>query len=443
MRHALGVLGVLAAGVLLAVSAAMNWRFGYSLGKTEFDGLIYGSASAAADCLKALLPFFFFAAWRNRMWSQAAASALVWVVVTAYSLTSALGHAALNRMDTTGQRAIEAQSYKDLRADLKRAQEQLSWVPQHRPPATVQGDIDAAKSSREWSFTKGCTSATGPQGRKFCQEFHTLSAELASAEQASVLEARIAHVQAKLGKLDAGSAMAEADPQAAVLTKLAGVFVPNLTVEDMQTALSIFIALLLEVGSGFGMFIAFSQWRLYDREERAAPAIAEVAAAAPEALAVSVTPAAPAALVAPVAAPLEPVTAVTAVETMEPVAESLPVAAAPKVLSVKANAGANDNKTSVRLVAPETDVERFFKERIDKKDGSSVTSMELYEDYCTWCEDQSKEPLALPTFCREFGELGVQKAKIAGRVRHIGIAFKLDRGLEEDKKLPASSTQAA
>ena len=169
MRHALGVLGVLAAGVLLAVSAAMNWRFGYSLGKTEFDGLIYGSASAAADCLKALLPFFFFAAWRNRMWSQAAASALVWVVVTAYSLTSALGHAALNRMDTTGQRAIEAQSYKDLRADLKRAQEQLSWVPQHRPPATVQGDIDAAKSSREWSFTKGCTSATCPQGSKFCQ----------------------------------------------------------------------------------------------------------------------------------------------------------------------------------------------------------------------------------------------------------------------------------
>ena len=82
MRHALGVLGVLAAGVLLAVSAAMNWRFGYSLGKTELDGLILGSASAAADGLKALVPFFLFAAIRNRMWSQAAASLLVWVVVT-------------------------------------------------------------------------------------------------------------------------------------------------------------------------------------------------------------------------------------------------------------------------------------------------------------------------------------------------------------------------
>ena len=70
-RHALGVLGVVAAGILLVVSAAMNYRFGYSLGKTEMDGQIYGAASAAADCFKALVPFFLFAAIRNRMWSQA------------------------------------------------------------------------------------------------------------------------------------------------------------------------------------------------------------------------------------------------------------------------------------------------------------------------------------------------------------------------------------
>ena len=75
MKHVLGVLGVLAAGFVLAVSSAMNWRFGLQLGKTELDGQIYGAASAAADCFKALVPFFFFAAWKNRMWSQAAASA--------------------------------------------------------------------------------------------------------------------------------------------------------------------------------------------------------------------------------------------------------------------------------------------------------------------------------------------------------------------------------
>ena len=44
--------------------------------------------------------------------------------------------------------------------------------------------------------------------------------------------------------MDSGSVMAEADPQAAVLTKLASIFVPSLTVEDIQTGLTIFIALL-------------------------------------------------------------------------------------------------------------------------------------------------------------------------------------------------------
>ena len=88
-RHILGVLGVLAALVLLVVSMMMNYQFGSSLGKTATDKHIYGMASAAADCFKALAPFFFFAALRNRVWSQAVAAALVWAVVTVYAFTSA------------------------------------------------------------------------------------------------------------------------------------------------------------------------------------------------------------------------------------------------------------------------------------------------------------------------------------------------------------------
>ena len=415
MKHALGVLGVLAAGVLLAVSAAMNWRFGYTLGRSEFDGQIYGAASAAADCLKALIPFFFFAAVRNRMWSQAAAAAVVGLVVTAYSLTSALGHAALNRMDTSGHRAAEAQSYQDARADLKRAQDQLSWVPQHRPAQTVQSEIDGLKNQRPWVWTKGCTEVTRKQGRDFCQQFHGLSAELAAAQQATALEARIAEVQAKIGGSTGGSVMAEADPQAAVLARLVAPVFPSIKTEDVQTALTVFIAILLEVGSGFGMYVAFSQWRLHDVHAPAAPRMAQLSTAA-----------------AAVAAPSAP---------------------APAVAIAKPRSSANDNVTKVpvvaqsqqqqRMIAPETDVERFYKERIETQDGSSLTATSLYEDYCAWCEEREKEPLALPTFGREFGELGVQKAKVAGRVRYIGIALRSGLELSEDKKLPALATEAA
>ena len=403
MRHALGVLGVLAAGVLLAVSAAMNWRFGFSLGRTELDGQIYGAASAAADCMKALVPFFFFAAIRNRMWSQAAASALVWVVVTAYSLTSALGHAALNRFDSAGHRAATVAAYKDHRADLARAQEQLTWIPQHRPAQTVQAEIDALKNDRAWVWTQGCTEVTGSKGRTYCQNYHALAAELASAEQSIALEARIADIQAKIGESNGATVMSEADPQAAVLAKLAALVAPGVKIEDVQTALTVFIALLLEVGSAFGMYIAFSQWRLYERHSPAAP-------------------------------------------RMVPVSTAAAAVAAPKAVAIaKPRSGANDNRSSPaqRLIAPETDVERFYKERIETQDGSSLTATSLYEDYCAWCEERQKEPLALPTFGREFGELGVQKARIAGRVRYIGIALKSAGELEEDKKLPALGAKAA
>jgi hypothetical protein len=374
----------------------MNWRFGQSLGKTELDGLILGSASAAADCFKALVPFFFFAAIRNRMWSQAAASALVWIVVTGYSLTSALGHAALNRLDTAGQRATQTQSHQDLRTDLDRARAELGWIPQHRPAATVQSEIDGLKLRREWTWSSECTDIKGKQTRDFCTSFQTLTAEHASARQAAALNARIADIQAKLAKVQGnGTVMSEADPQAAMLAKLTG-----LSMETVQTSLVVLVAVLLEIGSGLGLYVAFSTWRLYDRQAPSAPSMASL---------------------------------------QSPASRETPVA----VTVAKAKNGANDNKSVPKLVAPETDVERFYKERIETQDGSSLTATALYEDYCDWCEEQKKEPLALPTFGREFGEVGVQKAKIAGRVRYIGIALKSGLALEEDKKLPALGSEAA
>lgn len=446
MRHALGVLGVLAAGVLLAVSAAMNWRFGLSLGKTELDGQIYGAASAAADCLKALIPFFLFAAIRNKMWSQAVASAVVWVVVTSYSLTSAFGHAALNRFDTAGQRQVEAQSYKDLRADLQRAQEQLSWVPQHRPAATVKSDMEAAKNNRAWSWSNGCTKTEGKFQRTFCDKYHALAAELGSAEQRGALEARIAETQSKLAIAGNGNVMAEADPQAAVLAKIAG-----LDVDTVQMALTAFIAILLEIGSGFGMYIAFSTWRIDDRLAPAAPQMARLRETARAKRAPVVQTAAVEAIAAPRTEEAASIEVFDDEQDLDTAAAAVAEVAAPvraPVAIEPPRSGANDNKSAPvsqpqRLVAPENDVERFYKERIDTQDGSSLTATTLYEDYCAWCEEQNKEPLALPTFGREFGELGVQKAKIAGRVRYIGIALRSEADQTEDKNSPAFSSEAA
>ncbi|WP_414462893.1 hypothetical protein [Hyphomicrobium sp. DY-1] len=443
MRHVLGVLGVLAAGVLLAVSAAMNWRFGFSLGRTELDGQIYGAASAAADCMKALVPFFFFAAVRNRIWSQAAASALVWTVVTTYSMTSALGHAALNRFDSTGERAQEAQVYQDLRTELKRAEEQAAWIPQHRPYETVQSEIDGLKLDKAWKWSKGCTEVTTNMRRQLCQQVTSLEAELASAASAKKADAHIAELKSKIDATAGTPALSEADPQAKVLTELANAFFPNVKIENVQMALTLFVALLLEIGSGFGMYVAFSQWRLYDRQPKpvSPKALTEVSTAA-AAVAVPVLTPVTVQTKKPRSGANDNRSLVIALET--PVAPARAIEAPPaEVHQAEPTVVESKVVAPVARLVPENNTERFYKENVEVRDGSSVTATELYEDYCSWCDSKNKEPAALPSFAREFAELGVKKEKVAGRVRYIGIALKSDTALEEVTKSLTFGTVAA
>jgi hypothetical protein len=413
-RHFLGVLGVIAAGILLAVSAAMNYRFGFSLGKTAMDGQIYGLASAAADCFKALVPFFLFAAIRNRMWSQAAAAAVVWTVVTGYSMTSALGHAALNRLDTTGQRAVEANAYKDMRAEAKRAQDQIAWIPQHRPVQTVQADISGIKDQRLWKSTNGCADITGKTSREFCQQFHRLSAELGSAQQAEKLGARVTELNAKLAAASGGTVMAEADPQASVLAKLTG-----LDIDSVQTALTIFVALLIEIGSAFGMYVAFAYWRLGDQVKKPVEETDTHIWQRSE----EILPTVQAPQQAPIQAQIE----------------------APKVWAndnKSSETKVNDNKTGSKPLVPDSDVQRFYRERIvGAPESSSLTSTELYEEYCAWCEENDKEAFAHPRVTREIGELGVKKDRIGKRTRYFGIALR--SAAEKDNKLPDALPRAA
>ena len=431
IRHVLGVLGVLAAGVLLAVSAAMNWQFGYGLGRSEFDGQLLGAASAAADCFKALVPFFLFAAIRNRMWSQALAAVLVGVVVFSYSMTSALGFAAKQRLDSAAERTQVTQTYEGLKADLKRAEDAAGWTPQHRPYEAVMAAIESYKAQPGWKWSSGCKDVSSKSEQKYCQGLHNLEAELASAKAATANDARISEIKSKMAAFEGSAAMSEADPQAKVLADLAGLALPNVKVEHVQTAMAIFVAFLLEIGSSFGMYVAFSQWRLYDRHVPVAPRVLR------RTIEEDTAAAAVAAPVIPAAVQKKPRSGANDNRTIEVEPERPAIESKPQETRVVVE------KAPARLVAPETDVERFYKESIEVQDGSSVTATQLYEDYCSWCETKSKEPLALPSFGREFAELGVRKERVAGRVRYIGIALKSDAGHEEAMKTPTYQADAA
>src|SRR6185312_6254118 len=140
------------------------------------------------------------------------------------------------------------------------------------PAETVAAELNVIKAQRHWIHTRECTEVSGKSARDFCQQFHKLNAELASAQQSQKLESRIAEIGAKLSKTAGGTVMAEADPQASVLAKITG-----LEVDTVQTALTIFVALLIEIGSAFGMYVAFAYWRINDRAPEQVPARAAVA----------------------------------------------------------------------------------------------------------------------------------------------------------------------
>jgi len=382
MRHVLGIAGVTAAAVLLLVSAAMNWRFGYTLGKSEFESQLYGGASAAADCFKALLPFFIFAALRNRSYSQALGGALLFAVCFSYSLTSSLGFAALNRADITGVRLLKVETHSDLRADLERSREALKTLPAHRPAGTVNGEIDAFKQNGRWLSSAGCADATAVKSMTYCEGFFKLKAELAIAEQADKLEAKVSQLSTRLGALDSEAGTKATDPQSQMLANLTG-----RTTEEVQMSLTVLIALLVDVGASLGLYPALSYWRIFDVKGLHAP---------------------------------------------EPVGGTAPVSAFAPAPMLQALPGGSD--PDLRAAQPKTDVELYFDERVGRENGSSVTALALYDDYCQWCEAKAKQPLGLPIFTRRFSDLGVQKAKVAGRIRYMDVRLlfgSIDDGLPE------------
>jgi hypothetical protein len=369
VRHVFGVLGVLAAGVLLAVSAAMNWRFGLSLGRSEIDGPIIAWASVAADCFKALVPFFFFSALRSRKWSQAIAAAVLGVVVTVYSLASAIGHAAVNRNDTASQRLAEAQAYKDLRAELGRSQERLSWIAAHRPPATVQADLERLRGERLWERSTQCTQITGKAARDFCRSFRTLEAELQSGREAAGLEARMVVVRQEIAKRDRAAASGEADPQAAVIAKLLG-----LEMQEVQFGLVIFVAILLEVGSSMGMYVACSVWRT-DRATRTQ----------------SVTYAA------------------------DTLVLNTPMLPAPEWhLPSPAE--------SIRVDVERT-VRDFYESKVVEDADGRYPVISLYDGYRAWCSEHGRVALSLPMFVRAMDDMGLQRTKTEQGVLYVGIGL--------------------
>lgn len=260
MRHFIAGLGVILALTLLAVSAAMNFRFGESLGRNELDALIYGVASASADGFKALTPFFGFWALRHRQWLAAGSALAIYGVCTTFSVTSALGFAALNRAEVRTERVETGDAYGRVKRSIERVEAKLKAVPGHRPAAVLEKELERERQYGRWAATKGCLpeETTASASKRFCDDYRALESELASAGEARRLEGQLAGLKEELAGL-APVSSASGDPQVDILRELSG-----WDRGAVETALIVLVGILVEVGSGLGLYVATTPWRAPD-----------------------------------------------------------------------------------------------------------------------------------------------------------------------------------
>ncbi|MDX2263403.1 MAG: hypothetical protein NW215_00325 [Hyphomicrobiales bacterium] len=239
---------------LTAVSILLNYRFGLMLAEDDADKLIYGLASACADTLKALLPFILAWAIAIRRWLVTVAALILLTLFTAYSFTSSIGFAAINREVKGGIREAGIEQRDGLRRELERKETARAGMGPPRPLPALDARLEAERQHMRWMTSKGCTEATLPESRAFCDGYFRLKAERANAEAAHILDAEIQHL--RLALANAGPQTSESrDPQVELFASLLA-----LPEDHTKLALALLIALLIELGSGLGLFVVMSVW---------------------------------------------------------------------------------------------------------------------------------------------------------------------------------------
>lgn len=117
-RVAISRIGVIVAAGFLLASALANYSFGASLGRTGWEGQVYGLVGILAVATNALCPFFVSWSLASKRSGAAAAAIGLWSVCILYSTTSALGFASQNRESAVLTQSVTRDAYDDVRREL-------------------------------------------------------------------------------------------------------------------------------------------------------------------------------------------------------------------------------------------------------------------------------------------------------------------------------------
>lgn len=257
--------GLVGTGIVLVCVVASTYMagvFGYQLGTGEHERYVYAAVGSAVDMFKPMLPVLIGLAWAKRQKARVAAGVVMFIVFTAYSLTSSFGLTAIQRATKLGSHTAVAETVRGDLADVRRLEGERSKLGEARAIGTVEADLRAARWDRKWAASDECRKVEGKSQREFCQRLQGLEAELATAKAVTVLNEQITIARAKLSGADVAKAAQDADPQAKALSVSLGV-----TEDQARAGVGWLAAIIIELGSGFGPFVLFGHHGAPKRED--------------------------------------------------------------------------------------------------------------------------------------------------------------------------------
>lgn len=276
MSHLLLLVIGTAALLFIGVSAAMNALFLSSLGRTALEAGLLASVSIAADMTKAALPVVLARAIALRAWGEVGAATLMLVCVTALSLVSGTGFAALTREAASDARIANAERVVARRTELQRIEVRLSAIQTVRGADGLNLELSGAMRDRKWQTTNGCALPSSAALRNFCAEAIKLKLALAEAIERDRLDVERRTARAALDRLLLSGMGSDADPQASAIAALLGTdrAWPRVVIASSVTA-------ILELGSVLLVLLLAGSALRGTRHSASAPSVPFVAAEVP------------------------------------------------------------------------------------------------------------------------------------------------------------------
>jgi hypothetical protein len=255
MHYALNGLGFIAAIVFIIASGAMNWVFMSGQGHSPLEAQILGAVSLGVTAMSALLPFRIASAWQARQVLKTVLSGLAFLLFLSFSLLSAVGFAASTRGAVAGGRDTLNGRLQLADKELSEVGGRLAVLTIGRPASALEQELAALRQRPRWQSSLNCSDATAGDSRKFCEEYFKLKGELENALESSRLADRQARLRQEVKALKEQGAGQDADPQASTITKLLQRALPATDYGDVRLGLILFVAVLVEFGAAFGLYL--------------------------------------------------------------------------------------------------------------------------------------------------------------------------------------------